>query len=154
MKKHWKYLKYVLCHKWYVLIECWGMGLYRQGLMHDLSKFFPSEWFAYCRRFSNGGEYQDAIDNALNDPRYKMAWHLHQKRNKHHWQWWLTPMEGGGNRRLPMSSVARREMLSDWRAMNRMYKTDIKEWYAGYKDKLVVHPETQQWIEAELGCKK
>jgi hypothetical protein len=151
MSKHLRYLSYVLRHKWFVLVECWRMGLYWQGITHDLSKFLPREWFAYCRRFSNGDEYQKAIDKALTDPRYRMAWHLHQKHNSHHWQWWLTPKEGGGNRILPMSSVARREMIADWKAMNRMYKTDIKKWYLGYKDKLVVHPETRQWIEAELG---
>ena len=46
--KHLKYLCYVLRHKWYVFIECCKLGIPVRGLVHDLSKFRPSEWFPYA----------------------------------------------------------------------------------------------------------
>ena len=53
MRAHWSYLKYVLRHKWYVLIECVRLGIIWQGLWHDWHKFLPSEWFPYARYFHN-----------------------------------------------------------------------------------------------------
>ena len=47
MKPHWIYLQYVLRHKWYVFQECLKYGLIWEGIVHDLSKFRPSEWFPY-----------------------------------------------------------------------------------------------------------
>lgn len=146
IKKHWLYLKYVLRHKWYVLIECWSMGIIWQGIVHDLSKFRTDEWAAYCRRYVGANDYKTALD----DPRYQMAWHLHQKRNCHHWQWWLTPKDGGGFRVLPMSISARAEMLCDWRAMSRQHGTNVANWYRDNATEMSFHGETRQWIEREL----
>jgi len=49
--KYLKYLKYILKHKWYVMIECFKNGLIWRGLMHDLSKFLPSEFIPYANFF-------------------------------------------------------------------------------------------------------
>ncbi len=154
MKQHWQYLKYVMRHKWFVLlaglkldVPLWTL------LLHDWDKFLPDEWFAYRRRFSEDGGYQEQIDKASLDPRYRMAWHLHQKRNKHHWQWWLTPREDGLFRLLPMSDKYRREMLADMRGTGRASTggDNILEWYQSNKDKMQLHPDTRLWIEEQLG---
>jgi len=55
MNKYLKYLKYVLVHKYYVFIECFKVGLFWRGIMHDMSKFFPDEFLPYARYFY--GEY-------------------------------------------------------------------------------------------------
>ena len=34
----WKHFKTITHHKWLVLLGCFRVGLYRQGLTHDLSK--------------------------------------------------------------------------------------------------------------------
>lgn len=77
----------MLRHKWFVFLACQKAGLIGRGLVHDLSKFTPSEWFPYVEYFY--GEHagkrqkpwyvQDAFDR---------AWLLHQNRNPHHWQYW------------------------------------------------------------------
>ena len=51
MTKHLKYLSYVMRHKWFVFVECCKLGIPFRGLVHDLSKFSPSEWFPYANFF-------------------------------------------------------------------------------------------------------
>lgn len=86
MKRHWQYLKYVLRHKWFVLLA--GMRLKVPILMlifHDWDKFMPDEWLPYAKTFyaSDGSKrYAESVEFAY-------AWMKHQHRNKHHWQYWL-----------------------------------------------------------------
>ena len=47
MAKFFRYLSYVIRHRWFVMIECFKRGLIWRGLTHDLSKFHPSEFFPY-----------------------------------------------------------------------------------------------------------
>ena len=46
-----KYLKYVIKHKWYTFVECCRLGIPWLGIIHDLSKFLPSELFTYAEWF-------------------------------------------------------------------------------------------------------
>jgi len=102
---YWKYLKYVLKHKWYVFIECCKMGIPLRGLLHDLSKLLPSEFIPYARYFygtwMEESEWHGDKRNYVPWERTEMgiseafdlAWLKHQKRNKHHWQYWLLVMD-------------------------------------------------------------
>ncbi len=95
-----KYLFYVLRHKWFVFIECCKMGIFWRGLVHDISKFYPSEWFPYMRYFYGNylewskmpagmkSQYFGPTRESIKKD-FDFAWLLHQKRNRHHWQWWL-----------------------------------------------------------------
>lgn len=104
-----KYLSYVMRHKWFVFLACCRLAVkYREprliwrGLIHDLSKFRPSEWFPYVNYFNrtfpsaNSDEVRLAYRLGF-DPKTKEdvqmafddAWNYHQKRNNHHWQYWL-----------------------------------------------------------------
>lgn len=156
--KYWFYLKYLLCHKWYVFLACRRLGIMRRGLTHDWSKWLPSEWFPYSEHFygrfrrerrDSTGYYKPADTG---DPAFDFAWLLHQKRNRHHWQWWVLPLDGGGIRVLPMDDISRREMLADWIGAGRAQgRPDTKHWYEVNGNKLQLHPETRAWIERELG---
>ena len=46
-----KHFKTIMRHKWYVMVECFKVGLYRQGIVHDLSKFSPTEFLSSARYF-------------------------------------------------------------------------------------------------------
>jgi hypothetical protein len=109
---HLRYLSYVLRHKLYVGIECFKVGLYWRGLIHDWHKFRPSEWGAYARYFY-GGEKRSAQEP------FDFAWLHHQKRADHHHQWWVLPEDDGGVKLIPMSKKARLEMLCDWCGSSR-----------------------------------
>lgn len=54
MRRFFKYLLYVLKHKYYVGRFCLQHGLYWQALSHDMSKLLPSEFFPYMRHFFAG----------------------------------------------------------------------------------------------------
>ncbi len=153
--KYFKYLSYVLKHKWYVFVECCKMGIPWRGLVHDLSKFLPSEFFAYADFFSKKnlrnkiGYYKPTNTGHA---AFDFAWFLHQKRNKHHWQWWILPDDGGKTKVLPMPDKYRREMLCDWlgAAKAQDSKSTVKEWYLANGRKMTFHPETKKWIEKQL----
>lgn len=46
--KIWKHFKTITYHKYLVMQGCFKVGLYWQGIFHDMSKYSPSE-FAHVR---------------------------------------------------------------------------------------------------------
>ena len=105
LKKTVLHLLTISKHKAYVAEECFRVGLYRQGLTHDLSKYSPSEFFVGARyyqgdRSPNNAEREDkgyyqgnrSPNNAeREDKGYSSAWLHHKGRNKHHYEYWLGP---------------------------------------------------------------
>ena len=79
MGKYVKYLVIICKHKWYVFIECCKLGIIWQGIIHDMSKFSPSEFIASAKYY-NGDK---------NDTDYQCAWLHHKGHNKHHWEYWV-----------------------------------------------------------------
>lgn len=142
--KHFRYLKYVLRHKWYVFVECAKRGLIWRGLVHDLSKFLPDEWLPYTNYFY-GKEF--------NDRRFRAAWNRHIHRNPHHWQYWILTQDEDPRMILPMPHQYRVEMLCDWIGAGKVqgHGNDVLEWYTKQRENIVLHPETQAWIEKEIG---
>ena len=41
----WNHLKTINHHKWLVMKSCFRLGMYKQGLLHDLSKYSPTEFW-------------------------------------------------------------------------------------------------------------
>ena len=68
-------------HRHMVLRYCFRCGLYKQGLLHDLSKYGITEFF-------NGVKYYASIYSPHHNERknkgYSDAWMHHNGRNKHH----------------------------------------------------------------------
>lgn len=95
LRKHLKYASYVARHKVFVLIECVRLGVpIAQALAHDWHKFTWSEWFAYANFFYAPKVREPTVTG---DAAFDMAWLRHQKRGKHHWQWWCVPSERGNS---------------------------------------------------------
>ncbi len=158
MTDYLKYLHYVLRHKWFVFIECCRYGLFWQGITHDISKFLPSEFIPYANFFyghrapirrDSTGYYKPT---ETGDQEFDYAWFLHQKRNKHHWQYWVFPDEGGKSFKVvEMPDKYQKEMLCDWLGAGMAQGTpDSKKWYDAHKDQLVLHSKTRAWIEEQL----
>lgn len=148
MKKYWQYFCYLLRHKWFVFVECARYGIYWRGLAHDMSKFLPAEFAPYARYYFGGRPI-----GAANQEKYNLAWNYHQKRNRHHQQFWFMI---SGDRQIIFFSMPdkyRKEMLADWRGAARAKKaaTSAAEWYLERRDRILLHPETRAWVEAELG---
>jgi len=121
---------------------CWKTGIPWLGLLHDWSKFLPSEFFTYAQQFHNGG-----------DLNFNTAQLLHHHRNKHHWQWWILVTDKGEEIVLPMPDKYRREMLCDWKAALCIQhpKMTIRDWYAVHEQDMCLHPQTRKWLNRELG---
>ena len=147
MSKYFKYLKYVIRHKWFVMIECFKIGLYWRGIVHDLSKLLPDEFIPYARYFYGGYKLvwiNDAFDK---------AWLLHIHRNPHHWQYWLLQTDDGPLKIIQMPTKYLKEMLCDWHGagMAIIGKNNTIVWYLKNKDKIKLKHADHKWIEFRLG---
>jgi hypothetical protein len=157
MRRYIQYLKYVLVHKWYVWQECKKQGLYLQGIIHDMSKFLPSEFIPYARFFydENGlpktkrdktGYYKPTNTGNIE---FDMAWARHCKRNKHHWQYWTTPQDYDGLVVFDMEEKYVEEMLYDWIAASKTQGfngDNIKIWYKTNRNKMQISNKTARNI--------
>jgi hypothetical protein len=160
MGRHLAYGWYLLRHKWFVFLAGCRLGIPWLALLHDNSKLRPDEWVPYARFFyeSDGSKrtrrdstgYYKPTDSG--NAAFDYAWLLHQKRNKHHWQWWCLPEDAGGLKTLEMPDRYRREMLADWIGAGRAQGTpDTARWYRVNRHKMTLGPQTRRWIEVRLG---
>ena len=73
-------------HRHKVMKYCFKIGLYKQGLLHDFSKYSFVEFF-------NGAKYYKGTRSPISEERKKIgfskAWLHHKGRNKHHPEYWL-----------------------------------------------------------------
>lgn len=161
MRRYLAYASYVLRHKWFVFVAGCQLGVPWLALLHDNSKFGPSEFGPYARFFyeSDGAKKQRRNSTGYYKPTdtgdhaFDVAWHHHFRNNKHHWQFWAVPDTEvpGGIKVLEMPERYRREMLADWIGAGKAQGVpDTLGWYLTNRDKLVLGPETRKWIEWHL----
>ena len=159
MGKFLRYSSYVIRHRWFVMIECFKRGLIWRGLTHDLSKFRPSEFFPYMNHFGGGiktgrnatGYYKAGESGDLP---FDRAWLGHQQKNDHHWQHHCLVQDTDPFTVFEMPIRARKEMLCDWIGAGRAQGTpDVKLWYKTNGHRMILGPETRQWVEDQLQTK-
>ena len=144
-------------HRNLVCHYCLRIGLIRQGLLHDLSKYSPEEFLRGAKYYQG---YRSPNDAERQKTGMSLAWLHHKGRNKHHFEYWVDwhrRPEGGfvyaGNR-MPMRYVA--EMFCDRVAASRVYLrenyTDASPYnylMKGLPD-LMMHPDTFNELEKML----
>lgn len=86
-----KHLKTIRIHRKQVRKMCWKMGLFWQGLVHDLSKYSYTE-LKMCKYWTGKGSPHQACREAIG---YSPSWNHHYHRNKHHFQFWWDEDEVG-----------------------------------------------------------
>ena len=162
MGKYLKYLNYILKHKWYVMTECFKQGLIWRGLLHDLSKFLPDEFFPYANHFygrRGGDETGSCKLTDTGDKASDFAWLLHQKRNRHHWQWWILAEDEGGLKILEICEPYLTEMICDWIGAgkaqghfspkeDRYFET--RRWYQKNGSRMNLDETTRQKVEERI----
>ena len=91
LKKAWGHFCTITHHKLLVMRYCFRVGLYRQGLAHDLSKYSPCE-FMVGVRYYQGFRSPNSAERAVKG--YSEAWMHHKGRNRHHFEYWtdLSPV--------------------------------------------------------------
>ena len=150
----WRHLKTVQRHRHLVRQYCFRLGLYWQGLTHDLSKYAPVEFFAGVKYFQGDHSPNDA---QRKEHGYSASWLHHKGRNRHHFEYWTdySPTgEGIVGVEMPRKYVA--EMFCDRIAACRTYLKDKYtdaapyDYYIRSKSHILIHPETSDAIEAML----
>lgn len=151
----------ILCHKYIVCRYCWKVGLYWQGIVHDISKFSFTESSVGVKYYTG-----KCSPNSIQKSRegYSSAWLYHKNRNKHHNEYWLdysekmfveknekiTPIE------MPNKYLV--EMFCDRIAACKIYKghsysnSDPLEYFVSQKSRLLMHSNTMQKLEELLMC--
>ncbi len=116
----WKHFKTITCHKYFVMKGCFKVGLYKQGLLHDLSKYSPSEFWVGAKYFQGNQSPNNAERDALG---YSSAWLHHKGCNKHHYEYWIDyNTQAGGMAPVPMPTRYVVEMLVDRIAASKIYE--------------------------------
>lgn len=147
----WKHFKTITKHRWLVRKHCFSVGLYWRGLVHDLSKYSPAEFFS-------GAKYYQGTRSPNSRQReeigYSTAWMHHKGRNKHHFEYW-TDLDLVSKRYepVPMPRVFLTEMVMDRIAACKTYQgkdyTDASAliYFDKSAEKKLMHEQTRQ----ELG---
>ncbi len=140
-------------HRMLVCEGCFKLGLYYQGLVHDLSKYSPSEFLVGVKYFQGTRSPNNA---EREDIGYSSAWLHHKGRNKHHYEYWIdynTRGEFPGEDVLIPVDMPDRylaEMVVDRIAASKVYKgkdyTDdasLKYFLSGI-EVVPMHPNTKK----------
>jgi hypothetical protein len=152
MKRYWLHFKTITLHKWYVLKECFRVGLYYQGIVHDLSKYSPLEFFTSARYFQGVSSPVNAEKDKLG---YSISWLNHKAKNKHNWHYW-TDVEKGELIAVPMPEKYILEMACDFVGASKAYNkekfttlTPI-EYYDKNKKEMIMTEETHRIFKIYL----
>ncbi len=148
-------------HKHLVMKGCFKIGLYRQGLLHDLSKYMPAEFLVGCRYYQGTMSPNNAERRAVG---YSSAWLHHKGRNKHHLEYWIdygVPDKNAGEEhkgicgmKMPVRYVA--EMFVDRMSASKNYNkekyTDSSPlaYYRRGRDHYLIHEDTRALLELLL----
>ena len=150
------HLRTINHHKLLVMKHCFRVGLYRQGLLHDFSKYSPVE-FSAGAKYYQGDRSPNEIERK--ERGYSAAWLHHKGRNKHHLEYWIDYDPGPGHRmtgmEMPVNYVA--EMFCDRVAASKTYRGkayrdgDPLDYYLASRDHYLIHPNTRALLERLLG---
>ena len=148
--KAWQHLKTINHHKWLVLCGCFRVGLYWQGLTHDLSKYSLTE-FRSGAKYYQGNRSPNAAERE--DKGYSEAWMHHKGRNRHHYEYWTDMNRQTRNyESVEMPRKYLVEMVMDRRAACLVYQgKDYRDdsalnYFDRSREKDLMHPETNRQL--------
>ena len=145
------HLKTVARHRKLVRQGCFQVGLYWQGLTHDLSKFSPAE-FSVGAKYFQGNRSPNSAER--DEKGYSESWMHHKGRNKHHWEYWTDlNLELGQYAPVPMPRRYLAEMVMDRIAACKVYQgkayTDgsALQYLLKGRERIRMHQQTQRELE-------
>ena len=153
-KKTWGHLKTITHHRFLVMVGCFRVGLIRQGLTHDLSKYSPTEFWEGARYYQ-GNRSPNAAERE--DKGYSEAWMHHKGRNRHHYEYW-TDMnrQTRSYESVPMPKRYLAEMVMDRIAACKTYEgkaytqASALNYFLKSRERELMHPKTREELEALL----
>ena len=149
--KFWQHFATITHHRMLVLAGCFRVGLYWQGLTHDLSKYTPTE-FMIGAKYYQGTRSPNAAERQ--EKGYSEAWMHHKGRNRHHYEYWTDLNWASGQyESVPMPRKYLVEMIMDRRAACMTYQgKDYKdssalEYFLESRERSLMHPELKRQLE-------
>lgn len=134
-------------HKWVVFKLCCKIGEPWRGLVHDLSKYSPTEFFESIKYYVGT---HSPITEAKIDKGYSEAWLHHKGRNRHHSEYWVDFDATDKTPVMPYKYAA--EMICDKLAAGIVYmgKKWTKEYELEYwnneKEHIRVNPKIASFV--------
>lgn len=150
IKNIFRHLKKIGVHKYWVFHYCRLMGIPFQGLVHDLSKFSPTEFWESVHWYQGTYSPINAC-KAVNG--WSAAWMHHKGRNRHHYEYWQDNFDQGGHA-VEMPFRFKKEMLCDYLGAGRAYygkdftyEKELEWWREKSAKPLAMHPEDRKFID-------
>ena len=152
----WHHFLTITHHKLVVMEGCFKVGLFKQGLLHDLSKYSWEE-FKTGVKYYQGTRSPNAAEKE--EKGYSSAWLHHKGRNKHHFEYWTDVSTAEDHWKIvgvkmPVNYLA--EMVMDRIAASKIYQgrnyTDAAPYtyFSRNKEYIVMHPETKACLDKIL----
>ena len=153
--KFFGHLKTITRHRRLVRKGCFRIGLYWQGLTHDLSKYSPAEFIPGVKYYQGVRSPNVAQRRALG---YSEAWMHHKGRNKHHFEYWTDYCEETRQYAVPVKMPRKyvAEMIMDRIAACKVYKKENYTNSSAYDylhnrdTESMFHPETYKELNDAL----
>jgi len=154
MNKFIGHLNTINKHRFYVMKFCFKCGFYKRGLLHDLSKYSPVEFWSGVKYFQGD---KSPIKKEKEELGFSEGWQHHKGHNPHHFEYWLDRLGTRENYpgKIPYQYVV--EMLCDWLAAGIVYKKkklsynkpyhEPLEYYSNHQNERIFHKDTQELIE-------
>ena len=151
MNRIWGHFRTITQHKRLVMQGCFRVGLYWQGLTHDLSKYTPTEFLIGARYFQ-GTRSPNAAER--DEKGYSEAWMHHKGRNRHHYEYWTDMSTVTWNYDpVPMPRKYLAEMVMDRRAACITYQgknytlESALIYFRKSLERNRMHPQTQKELD-------
>ena len=147
------HFKTICTHKKWVFHYCHIAGIPVQGVLHDLSKFHPVEFFEGVKYYDGSRSPVDVCKELYG---YSKAWQHHRGRNKHHYEMWVEYYDHGG-RGIVMPYKYIVEMVCDFLAAgkaymknNFSYEAEWQWWVKKKSNNILMHPATIIFVDTIL----
>ena len=148
-----KHLNIIRTHRKFVREACFKMGLFWQGLVHDLSKYSVIE-LLICKYYSGT---RSPHQNAREVLGYSPSWIHHYHTNKHHYQYWWDENEEGKIIPMKMPYQFVIESVADMLGASKAYNKEnwkpemlIQYWDEKCVGKRIMHQDSMLLVQTLL----
>lgn len=151
MEKAWKHFLLITKHRWEVFKLCCRAGIPFRGIIHDLSKYSPTE-FLESIKYYNG--IKSPVTVAREVQGYSLCFIHHTTHNKHHAEHWFDILAKDRAPIIPYKYMA--EMICDKIAAGKVYSgkdyvdSEPLEFFLKCKDKLYMNDKIYEYTKTVL----
>ena len=148
-----KHLHAVDKHRFYVFLNCCRCGIFWRGLVHDLSKYSPKEFFPSAKHY-NGSKSPIGAERR-EEGGYSSVFIHHTRKNRHHYEYWVD-VTTGDIVLIPMPYPFALEMACDMISASKVYngknfnRSLPLEYFENMEKKSMIHSATKEFLRMVL----